>query len=372
MSVLGAAKTWLETSRTLGMGNPSFREAMGWRGRRPVVVAVGGNSFDGMERPTAGNIAALLAAGNNLIITHGNGPQVGRLLLKFPHKTTAECVYLTQIEMGGTLKREIEVMAEVRGLQVRVEVVPTRVVVGEKDPAFNNPTKGIGPFYNLLELQEGGLGDLVKLPELGMYKLRRPDGQEWFIKEVAKGDKPFRRVVSSPKPIQIFSKDLERIVSGMREGKLVVAVGGGGVPVSISLKGEVVNQEAVIDKDLASALLARELKARGLIISAEPKRVALDFGKRNQKDIDYFWLKQMLFYLKRGHFKPGTMGEKIEAGINFLRNGGNLFLVTNPELDWIKWQGTLATRGVDVTGRIWNMARRVGLVSSDLQRWLVV
>ncbi len=375
-TAFGLAKIWLQCNRIFPTRIPSLRNYLRLRKENPVIIAVGGNSFKGLEHATAKNILNILNSGRLPVITHGNGPQVGNLLINHPQKTLAECVHKTQVDMGKQLKEELLRAAKHNKQSIKVKVVRTRVLVHHNDPAFKNPTKYIGPHFPFDELSDGSFGEFSKAHELKLFKLKRSDGQTWLMKGVAGEPGKCRRVVPSPKPLQIYPEDLETICKHVNEGKIVIAVGGGGVAISRNPTNPVMGfmeqaEEAVIDKDLASALLARELEARELIISTGVKEVALNWGKSIQQDIGYFQTKQALRKLKENQFPAGSMGEKIEAAINALRDKVNFVLITDPESDWVNAEGTLLTRGIDITGRLHNLGRYLGLRSDALQRWLV-
>jgi carbamate kinase len=346
-----------------------------------MVIAVGGNCFEGLEHATAKNILSILKSGHLPVITHGNGLQVGKLLEDHPEKTVAKCVHKTQVEMGNRIKEELLGLAKQHGKKIEIEVIPTRVLVDPQDPAFRTPTKGIGQHYTLSQLQKmpkdsKNKTKLLRIPEGNLIKVIWPGkkkgiNKEWIMKEVEGENVEYRRVVASPKPLGIHPQDFSRIRDNISQGKIVIAVGGGGVPIAIESTAEYVATqavEAVIDKDLASALLARDLQARDLIISTGVREVALNWKKKNQVDIGYMQARQALKYVKKGQFEVGSMGEKMEAAINALRFGVNTVLITSPESNWANDEGTLLTRGIDLTGRFKNMVRRKPY---PIQRWLV-
>ena len=367
VTTIGISKAWFSLSRALKLKSPSLRKTFGVRSGQPTVIAIGGNSFKGLELATAKNIIAMIKSGCLPIITHGNGPQVGELLIQHPDKTLAQCVALTQKQIGTQLKGLLEKLAGQQKIPLKVVVIPTRVIVNKKDAAFANPTKYIGPRYTLNQLTQ--MGKLTKTPQgIGRFTLRKNDAQEWAIKAVAGENGQYRRVVASPKPLDIHPEDLKEIRHAMAEGKLVIAVS------QIrqtdgSIKEH--SEEAVIDKDLASAVLTWTLKARDFIISTGVPQVCLDWGTANSQEIRYFQTKQAQHKLFAGQFPAGSMGEKIEATIAALRVGVATVLITNPQSNWIKNEGTIFTRGIDLTGRAFNFARRLGLVPNEIQRWLV-
>lgn len=368
--------SWYKFLARAGVRNVSLGEITHQRYSQPSVIAIGGNSLDGLEDATAEKIVYF----RNSVITHGNGPQVGALMVKYNgEKSLNECVAETQDSIGALLKLKIEEMAHKKGRlseEVEVVVIPTRVIVDAKDPAFNNPTKYIGVEYSLEEVIEMGGAE----KKSALYYV---DEKGWWIKGYEGKPGVYRRVVASPKPLAIHPEDLARIQNVLKAGKIPIACGGGGVPFALENDGSLTPVDAVIDKDLASALLAGELRARELIISTGVKRVANDFGKPEVRKIDYMMLKDAMDGLLSGQYPPGSMGEKVEAVINALRLGVNAVLITHPELNWILFEGTLFTRGPDFSGRIHNLGvtlgnvmqgltrRRYGLPKSGLQRWLV-
>ncbi len=360
----------------------SLGEAAHLRRGQPTVLAVGGNSLDGYEDATVRNIVYFL----NPVVTHGNGPQVGKLMIKYDgDRSLNECVGETQVDIGQNLKGRLKAAAARMGRiglicgeeGVKIDVVPTRVIVDANDPAFEQPTKYIGKEYNLSEVQAMG----GKEEKEGLYYV---SSEGWWVKEFKGKPGVYRRVVASPKPLEIHPDDLASIRQKVRPGYITIACGGGGRPYSIQEDGSLKPEEAVIDKDLASAVLAGELRAREFIISTAVRRVALNFGTPKQYDIDYIVLQEALKYLLEGQFPPGSMGEKMEAAINALRFGVNSVLITHPELRWLSFEGTLLTRGPDLEGRVHNLTRMVGNIAqmatndryglpmnNELERWLV-
>lgn len=291
-----------------------------------AVLAVGGNSLiRAGERgtieeqlvnayATGHSIAQLIAAGWHLVITHGNGPQAGAALLRserasnevYPHPLDV-CVATTQGEIGYILERAINYNLRKLNLKNYVVTIPTMVLVNGDDPAFQNPTKPIGPFYSKAEAEAK--------KKLGWN----------IIEDSARG---YRRVVPSPEPIDIL--EIEAIKQIVNIGLTCIAVGGGGIPVIIE-NGDIKGVEAVIDKDRSSALLAAKLEAETFIISTDTDKVYLNFKKSGQKGIDRVTVSEMQKYYEEGHFPPGSMGPKIEAVINFLKNGGKRAIITSYE-----------------------------------------
>lgn len=292
-----------------------------------AVVAIGGNSlikdqahqtvpdqFDAVRETTI-HLASMIENGWNLIITHGNGPQVGFILMRSDlasdvlHRVPLDsCGADTQGALGYTIQQCLYNDLKKLGIKKEVVAVVTQVLVDKEDPAFQNPTKPIGPFYD----------------EKKAKKYRGEQG--WNIIEDA--GRGWRRVVPSPMPQRII--ELEAVKSLIEKGFVVIAVGGGGIPV-IEENGELRGVEAVIDKDFASALLALGIDADLLLISTPVEKVALNFGKPNQKWLDKITLVEAKQYQAEGHFLPGSMGPKMQAIIHFLEKGGKKALITNPE-----------------------------------------
>jgi carbamate kinase len=292
-----------------------------------AVVAIGGNSLikdknhqtvlDQFEntRQTCVHIASMIEKGWNVVITHGNGPQVGFILLRSElashviHPVPLDsCGADTQGAIGYMIQQSLYNEFKRRGVKKQAVSVTTQVLVDNNDPAFKNPTKPIGPFYDE--------------KKANAYR----DERGWNIMEDA--GRGWRRVVPSPIPLRIIEQDAVKAL--IDQGFVVIAVGGGGIPI-IEENGELRGVEAVIDKDYASALLALSIKADLFLISTDVEKVALNFGNPNQKWLDKMTLKEAKKYYKEGHFPPGSMGPKIQAVINFLEKGGKKALITNLE-----------------------------------------
>ncbi len=291
-----------------------------------VVLAVGGNALLRPEdkgsakeqmlraRETAENIYSLFEE-YNIVITHGNGPQVGSILLQneysknvVPPMPLDICGAMSQGEIGYMLEMSFHNFFEEKGLKKNIVTILTRVIVDENDPAFENPTKPIGPFYTKEESQ----------------KLIRKKGWH-MIEDSGRG---WRRVVPSPDPLEIVEKNvIKKIIDS---GFVVIAVGGGGIPV-IRKDGKLIGVEGVIDKDLASATLGRDIRADKLFILTSVDKVYLNFGKTEQKGIDTMNVNEARIYMDEGHFKKGSMYPKILASTRFLSNGGKEVLITSPE-----------------------------------------
>ncbi|OGO15472.1 MAG: carbamate kinase [Chloroflexi bacterium RBG_16_48_8] len=296
--------------------------------RKVAVVAVGGNSLikdkahqtvpDQYEASaeTMSHIAGMIQSGWDVVITHGNGPQVGFILRRAElalhelHPVPLDsCGADTQGAIGYMFQRALHNEFSRRGINKQAATVVTQVLVDRKDSAFENPSKPIGSF----------------MEEPIAMKRREEEG--WAVVEDA--GRGWRRVVPSPKPIRIVEK--EAIQSLINQGFIVVAVGGGGIPVVEDEDGQLVGVEAVIDKDFASALLAIDIRADLFLISTAVERVALNFNKPDQHWLDQITLAEAKRYLGEGHFAKGSMEPKIRAIIDYLEAGGKEALVTNPE-----------------------------------------
>ena len=294
-----------------------------------AVIAIGGNSLilDSKKitvedqyhaaSETSHHIAALVAAGYRVVVTHGNGPQVGFILLRSDlarnvlHEVPLDsCVADTQGALGYQIGQTLSNELRRQGIQKPIATVVTQVLVDQHDQAFSNPTKPIGSFYSEEEAR----------------KHRADSG--WTLKEDA--GRGWRRVVASPKPLKIIEEDTIRLL--LDQDVVVIAVGGGGIPVRQNEKGELEGCAAVIDKDLASCLLAKNLKADLFIISTGVDKVAIDFKKPTQRELDRLTLADAKKYLAEGQFPAGSMGPKIEAAIDFLEHGGKEVIITQPHL----------------------------------------
>jgi carbamate kinase len=292
-----------------------------------AVVAIGGNSlikdkehrtvqdqYDAIAE-TATHIARMIDHGYDVIITHGNGPQVGYILLRSElashvlHRVPLDaCGADTQGALGYAIQRALGNEFQRKHMQKQVVTVITQVVVDADDPAFQKPSKPIGPFFEKEEAES-------KAREHG-----------WSVKEDA--GRGYRRVVPSPYPRRIV--ELGAIQELVTEGFVVVAVGGGGIPV-VDRNGQLQGVEAVIDKDYASSLLAQRLKVDLLLISTSIDRVYLNFGKPDQRGLDRMTLEEAKRYLSEGHFAEGSMAPKIRASISYLEAVDGQVIITTPE-----------------------------------------
>jgi carbamate kinase len=307
---------------------------------RTAVIAIGGNSLikdkkrnglmDQLEnvRETCHNIAELVARGWNVAITHGNGPQVG-FLIRRAELATGELPLIpmefivadTQGCIGYMIQQSLMNEFHRRGINRQAVTVVTQVVVDRDDPAFQNPTKPIGGFMGKEEAE----------------RHNREDG--WTIVEDA--GRGWRRVVPSPDPKAIV--EIAAIKDLIDRGYVVICAGGGGVPV-VERDGELDGIAAVIDKDYASSLLASEIKSELLVISTGVEKVAVDFGKPSQRELDRLTVAELDAYMAAGHFPPGNMGPKVTAILRYLKNGGGEGLITSPAAIVAAMEGKAGTR----------------------------
>jgi carbamate kinase len=295
-----------------------------------IFVAIGGNSLIRGKRlttvedqhrairQTVRHFADLIARGYQLVISHGNGPQVGYIMLRseVAHRVTGlhvvplpNVVADTQGSIGYQIQQSLNNELAVRSIKGHCVTVVTQVVVDKDDPGFAKPSKPVGGFYD----------------EQHVESIRR-DYPDWtLVNEPGRG---FRRVVPSPEPREVVEQPVVEAL--LQDGYHVVTVGGGGIPVVRTHHG-LEGVDAVIDKDLASSLLANRLGIHLLIISTEVEHVALNFGTPQQKPIERMTVKEAERYAAEGHFAPGSMLPKIEAALRFLRGGGSRVVITAPE-----------------------------------------
>ncbi|HEX2361451.1 MAG TPA: carbamate kinase [Jiangellaceae bacterium] len=292
-----------------------------------VLIALGGNAMTapgGGARPedqiaaigvAAGRIAALVAAGHEVMITHGNGPQVGNLLVKneiaasvVPPVPLDWCGAQTQGTVGFILLNALERSLTERGVARPVGAVVTRTLVNADDPAFMRPTKPIGRYLPADEA-----------------RVMIEHGQSWQDR----GERGWRRVVASPEPRAVL--DAPAISALLMAGFVVVGAGGGGVPVIRDDDGILRGIEAVIDKDLAAALLGRTLDADLLIIATDVDHVVLGFGTADEQPLHRVGVQELRKYAQEGHFGSGSMGPKVEAACRFVEAGGDRTVITSLE-----------------------------------------
>ncbi len=293
-----------------------------------AVVAIGGNSLikdkdhqsvpdqDVAVHETCRHIVDMIQAGWNVVITHGNGPQVGFILRRSElsrhelHEVPLDsCGADTQGAIGYLIQKALYNEFNARKMRMQAATVITQTLVDKNDPSFKAPSKPIGSFMSQDEAA------------------KRREAEGWDVVEDA--GRGWRRVVASPIPQRIVERDA--IKSLIDAGFIVVAVGGGGIPVVMDDDGSLIGASAVIDKDYASGLMANAVDADLFLISTAVEKVALNYGKPNQVWLDRITLAQAKEYMAQGHFAKGSMGPKIQAIIWYLERGGKQALVTNPE-----------------------------------------
>lgn len=297
--------------------------------KKLAVVALGGNALlrgdqvgtiEEQEKNTTDtleNLIFLLKEGYDLVISHGNGPQVGNVLMRndageqlynIAQMPVDICVADTQGGIGYMIERMFRNVLLKHGLERNVVCLVTQVVVNKDDQAFSDPQKRVGKIYNQAQAEE----------------LRKAKG--WQFKEEVKTEGGFRRVVPSPSPVKIMNVDI--IEDLARKGNIVIAVGGGGVPVYIDEEDSIRPAEAVIDKDMASSLMASDIKADEFYILTDVPFVYTNYKKPDQKAREFLDYKDTMKYLNEGQFTKGSMAPKIMASLNFIKNGGSKSVIT--------------------------------------------
>ncbi len=304
-----------------------------------AVVAIGGNSLvrdhdasveaaRAALAETAGHLADMVRAGWGLAITHGNGPQVGFGLLRSeagahmaPRQPLDVLGAETQGSIGYLLQQAMGAALAQRGIARAVVTVVTQVVVDPDDFAFTRPTKPVGPFYERVDAEA-----------------RMREHRWTMVEDAGRG---WRRVVPSPEPLEIVEAPVVR--SLVEQGIVVIAAGGGGIPV-VRRESRYEGVEAVIDKDLASAVLARDLRASVMVVSTAVERVALNYGTLQERPVSVMAVDEARRYLAEGQFPPGSMGPKITAAIRFLDAGGQAVIITAPSSLGAALEGQAGTR----------------------------
>jgi len=303
---------------------------------KKLVIAIGGNAIEIPYQETNINeklrninivckqIAELIKRGYKVLITHGNGPQIGNLLLQQMKtkvkRSLSEMTAITQAEIGYFIQQSILNFLN----DAKVATVITQVLVDINDPAFKNPTKPIGPLFTENEIKE--------IASMLNYQ---------YKKVSVKNLEGYRLVVPSPKPIKIIEENIIRNL--VENDVIVIAGGGGGIPVIIK-NGKYEGVDAVIDKDLTAELLARIIKAELLLIVTNVEKVKINFRKPNEKDLDTIKLNEAIKYMEEGHFEEGSMKPKIQACINFLEGGGEIAIITSMEKILEAIEGKAGTR----------------------------
>lgn len=293
---------------------------------KTAIVALGGNAITlpGQEdtianqfantRNSLAGIVELARSGYNLVVTHGNGPQVGNALLRVelargraPELPLGVLVADTEGGMGYMIEQSLQNRLRVEGIDRPVVTIITQMLVNRDDPAILNPTKYVGQFYNEVES--------TVFAETRGWQMKKDANRGW------------RRVVPSPVPYKAVAGDtIKKLVAN---GTIVIAGGGGGIPVYVDDKGNYEGIDAVIDKDLASAVIGNEIGAGILSILTSVDKVALNFGQPDQVDLDELTVSELKEHIKAGQFPAGSMGPKIQAAISFIENGGDLVTITS-------------------------------------------
>lgn len=308
---------------------------------RIIVFAMGGNAlirenqqgsiaeqFENIRKSLDG-IIYCLEQGYRVVITHGNGPQVGNMLLmveasrnQVPELSLGICVADTEGAIGYMIQQSLTNRLRKEGIDKCVATVLTQVIVDKHDRAFSNPTKPVGPF----------------LTEEQAKHFRKEKG--WCI--IEDSHRGYRRVVSSPNPLEIVEESAIKTL--LEADDVVIAAGGGGIPVIVKEDGDLEGVDVVVDKDLASSVLARDIKADCLMMLTGVEYVFLNFKQSNEKALSALTVRDAQKYLEEGHFPPGSMGPKVQAAINFLNWGGELAVITS--IDKVKeaLQGSTGTR----------------------------
>lgn len=309
-----------------------------------AVIALGGNALlrgnqDGTIQEqeqntydTLKNILYLIKEGYNIVLSHGNGPQVGNILMrndageeiyKIPQMPLDICVADSQGGIGYMIEKMLRKVLKEEGINKNIITIITQVVVDKNDNAFNNPTKRVGKLYTKKQVD----------------KLNLKKG--WVFKESPKMDDAWRRVVPSPKPIEIINENIIQDLANA--GNIVIAAGGGGIPVYYDENGFINSLEAVIDKDSASSLLATRIKANEFYILTDVPYVYANFNKPNQKALEFIDKKDTLKYIKENAFGEGSMLPKIKSALSFVENGGEKSIITEATMLTNKKYGTKIT-----------------------------
>ncbi len=308
---------------------------------KTLVIAAGGNSLIKDARhqsvpdqyaavvETVRHITDLLERGYRIVITHGNGPQVGFILLRSEHSRGIlhpvpldSIVADTQGALGYQIQQALENEFRRRGLRKSVATVVTQTLVDKQDPAFAAPSKPIGEFYTLEQAEE-----------------RRRVEQWTMVEDAGRG---WRRVVASPRPVRIIESNVVKHL--VKDGYVVIAAGGGGIPVVADERGMLTGVPAVIDKDLASAVLANQVGADLLVISTAVEKVCLNYGRANEQPLSLLTVQDARRFIAEKHFSPGSMLPKVEACIQFIANGGEAAIITAPARLAAALEGQAGTR----------------------------
>lgn len=286
-----------------------------------IVIAFGGNALgndpkeqQSLIKKAVKNIVPLIKNGDEIVLSHGNGPQVGIINLAFedsyeneniPYMPFPECTAMSQGYIGYHLQKGLRDVLEDEGIEKKIVTIVTQVVVDKQDPSFKNPSKPVGPFYTKKEAE----------------MLMKQTG-ETYIEDAGRG---YRKVVASPKPLEIV--EIETIKDLLNTGHVVIAGGGGGVP--IYKQNEAKGANAVIDKDLVSSLMAVNLNADMLVILTNIDQAEINYNTENAKKIGEASTLEMRGYIENGEFAKGSMLPKVEAAINFTEKTGNKSIITS-------------------------------------------
>lgn len=297
--------------------------------KKLAVVAFGGNAIlRGNEQgtieeqeknatETLENLIHLLNDGYELVITHGNGPQVGNILMRndageqmyqIPAMPLDICVADSQGGIGYMIERMMRNVLNKHGIQKNVITMVTLIEVNENDPAFQNPSKRIGKTYNKEQAE------------------KLANEKNWIFKPTSKNGGGYRRVVPSPTPIEIINKETIQLL--VQNGNIVIAAGGGGIPVYLDEQNNIRTIDAVIDKDMASSLLATNITADEFYVLTDVSFIYKDYGTDAQEKLEFLDYKDTMKYLEMGTFEEGTMEPKIRACLNFIKNGGKKSVIT--------------------------------------------
>jgi len=312
--------------------------------KKLIVVAFGGNALlrkgqegtiDELEQnvyDTCRHMLPLIRAGHDIVIGHGNGPQVGNVMLQheagkrlygLPVMPMDVCVAETQGSIGFMIEQQMRNVLAENDLQRNIVALITQVMVDREDPAFRAPAKPVGPFYTPEEAEE-----------------LKAEHDNWVFHEDPR-KRGLRRVVASPVPTGILNWEaVERLA---RAGTIAITVGGGGIAAYTDEKGKMVGIDAVIDKDLASSMLASNIKADEFIIVTDISHVYINFNKPGKKKLERVNVEQMKKYLAEGHFAEGSMAPKVRACVDFIEKGGKLAVITQVDQLGTEGQGTIVT-----------------------------
>ncbi len=306
------------------------------------VIAFGGNALlrgdqigtiEEQEKnvyETCQHLVPLLKSGYDLVIGHGNGPQVGNVLLQheagkriygLPTQPIDFCVAETQGSIGFMIEQQLRNVLAEHGMERNIVTLVTQVMVDKQDPAFKNPTKPVGPFYSSEEVEE--------------LKSLHPD---WVFHEDPR-KRGWRRVVASPRPLEI--PNWQAVEKLAREGSIVITVGGGGIPAYVDEQGKMVGIDAVIDKDLASSLLANKIRADEFCILTDVPNAYINFHKPGEMKLERVTVEEMKKHLADGQFAKGSMAPKVEACLEFVDNGGKEAIITQAEQLGVEGKGTV-------------------------------